>query len=196
MYQKNNKSKRVAYRHQTFSVGLVAWREAAKVEAATSWLSSISTRSFCFVIRLMAFSVEKWTPVPFFWPMSTPIISSFSLDRAWYQHTCSGSSICGSLATFQYAVQNNKKKQCSGSMTFWCGSGSGSADPCLWLMDPDADSAIFVIDLQNANKKLNKKSFSAYYFLKAHLHNFSTIKVQKKSQTEGIKVFLPIYAWW
>ncbi len=21
--------------------------------------------------------------------------------------------------------------QCSGSMTFWCGSGSGSADPCL-----------------------------------------------------------------
>ncbi len=22
-------------------------------------------------------------------------------------------------------------KQCSGSMTFWCGSGSGSADPCL-----------------------------------------------------------------
>ncbi len=27
--------------------------------------------------------------------------------------------------------------QCSGSMTFWC--GSGSADPCLWLMDPDQD---------------------------------------------------------
>jgi hypothetical protein len=23
--------------------------------------------------------------------------------------------------------------QCSGSMTFWCGSGPGSADPCLWL---------------------------------------------------------------
>ncbi len=27
--------------------------------------------------------------------------------------------------------------QCSGSMTFWCGSGSGSAFPYLWLMDPD-----------------------------------------------------------
>ncbi len=26
--------------------------------------------------------------------------------------------------------------QCSGSMTFWCRSGSGSADPCPWLMDP------------------------------------------------------------
>ncbi len=22
---------------------------------------------------------------------------------------------------------------------FWCGSGSGCADPCLWLMDPDPD---------------------------------------------------------
>ncbi len=26
-------------------------------------------------------------------------------------------------------------QQCSGSMTFWC--GSGSEDPCLWLVDPD-----------------------------------------------------------
>jgi hypothetical protein len=43
-------------------------------------------------------------------------------------------------------------------MTFWGGSGfgSGSADSCLWLMDPDADQdpAIFLIDLQDANKKL------------------------------------------
>jgi hypothetical protein len=28
-------------------------------------------------------------------------------------------------------------KQCSGSMTFW--GGSGSADLCLWLIDPDSD---------------------------------------------------------
>ncbi len=42
--------------------------------------------------------------------------------------------------------------QCCGSMTFWVGSGSGSADPCLWLMDPDP--SIFVIDLQDASKKL------------------------------------------
>jgi hypothetical protein len=61
-------------------------------------------------------------------------------------------------------------KQCSGSMTFWRGSGSG--DPCLSLMDPDydPDPAIFVTDLQDANKKL---IFSAYYFLKVHLHHFS-----------------------
>ncbi len=34
--------------------------------------------------------------------------------------------------------------------------GSGSANPCLWLMDP----AIFVIDLQDANKKLIEKKVS------------------------------------
>ncbi len=38
--------------------------------------------------------------------------------------------------------------------------GSESADSCLWLMDPDSypdpylDPGIFVIDLQDANKKL------------------------------------------
>jgi hypothetical protein len=30
--------------------------------------------------------------------------------------------------------------------------GSGSADPCLGLMDPDP--AMFIIDLQDGNKKL------------------------------------------
>jgi hypothetical protein len=70
-------------------------------------------------------------------------------------------------------------------MTFWCGSGSGSADPCLGLTDPDPDAdpnpAIFVIDLKDANKKqLKKKRFSAEYFLKVHLHHFSKIKSQKE----------------
>jgi hypothetical protein len=61
-------------------------------------------------------------------------------------------------------------------MTYWCGSGSGSADPCLGLMDPDADPdpALFVIDFQDVNKK------QMYYFLKVHLHHFSNIKSQKK----------------
>jgi hypothetical protein len=48
--------------------------------------------------------------------------------------------------------------QCSGSMTVWCGSEFGSADPCLRLMnsDPgaDPDPATPVIDLPQANKKL------------------------------------------
>jgi hypothetical protein len=48
-------------------------------------------------------------------------------------------------------------------------------------MDPDPDPAIFVIDLQDANKKvIKKKSFSADYFLKVHLHHFSKIKSKKK----------------
>jgi hypothetical protein len=49
--------------------------------------------------------------------------------------------------------------------------------------DPDADPdpAIFIIDLQDANKKLIlQNSFSAYFFLKVHLHNFSKIKSQKE----------------
>ncbi len=60
--------------------------------------------------------------------------------------------------------------------------------PWLWLMAPDPDQdpdpAIFVIDLQDANKKIimKKKSFSAHYFLKVHLHHFQWYKVKKKSQ--------------
>jgi hypothetical protein len=48
-------------------------------------------------------------------------------------------------------------------------------------MDPDADPAIFVIDLQDANKKTNllKKSI-LLIFLKVHLHHFSEIKSQKE----------------
>ncbi len=79
-------------------------------------------------------------------------------------------------------------RQCRGSMTFWCGSGSGSTDPCLWLMDPDP--AIFVIDLQDACKKLIFNTiFSAYYLLKVHLHHFSKIKSQKESQNSTSRGF-------
>jgi hypothetical protein len=47
-------------------------------------------------------------------------------------------------------------------MTFWCGS-----------MDLDPEPNIFVTGLQDANKNKFKKNFSAYYFLKVHLHHFS-----------------------
>jgi hypothetical protein len=63
-------------------------------------------------------------------------------------------------------------------------------------MDPDP--AIFVIDLQDANKKLILKSSSAFYFLKVHLRHFSKIKSQKEvtkcHKTVGIKVVLSIFA--
>ncbi len=59
--------------------------------------------------------------------------------------------------------RRHPQNQCCGSMTFWCGFGSGSADPCLWLMDPDADPDPAI-------------SFSAYYLLKVHLQHCSELK--------------------
>jgi hypothetical protein len=62
--------------------------------------------------------------------------------------------------------------------------------------DSDPDPAIFVIDLQDANKKLIlKKSLSAYYFLKVqHLHHFSRIKrpkeVTKQQESRFFLLFL------
>jgi hypothetical protein len=70
-----------------------------------------------------------------------------------------------------------------GSMPLTNGSGSGfgfgSGSGC------GSGSCFFVIDLQDANKKLNlKRSFSAYYFLKVHLHHFSKIKRPKEVTQE------------
>ncbi len=59
--------------------------------------------------------------------------------------------------------------------------------------DPDSDPPIFVIDLQETNKKVKtnfKKKFFVYYFLKVHLHLFS----KRINTTVGIKVFLAIFA--
>ncbi len=70
---------------------------------------------------------------------------------------------------------------------FWY--GSGSADPCLWVIDPDP--AIFIKDLQDANKKLIfSQIFPAYFFLKVHLHHFSKIKTKRSHKTVGIKVLV------
>ncbi len=62
-------------------------------------------------------------------------------------------------------------------------------------MDPDSDPdpAIFVIDIQDANKQLTFIfKFSAYYFLNVHLHHFLKKKVKKSHKIVGIKVFLTI----
>jgi hypothetical protein len=79
-------------------------------------------------------------------------------------------------------------RQCGGSMTFW--GGSESADPCLWLMDPDPDSdpGSWSCYFRHWSSRCQPKTnifntiFSAYYFLKLHLHHFSKIKRQKESQ--------------
>ncbi len=67
-------------------------------------------------------------------------------------------------------------------------------------MDPDPDSdpdpAIFVIDLQDATKKLIKKKF---FFLLLFEGTFTSFFKDKKSErshkTVGIKVFHTIFAW-
>jgi hypothetical protein len=85
----------------------------------------------------------------------------------------------------------NSFYQCCGSMTFWGGSGSGSADPCLWLMNPDFDpdpgpgSGSWYFRRwppRCQQKNFFNTIFSAYYFLKLHLHHFWKIKCQKVSQ--------------
>jgi hypothetical protein len=45
---------------------------------------------------------------------------------------------------------------------------------------PDPDPDIFVLYLQDANKKQIFTKFFAYYFLKVHLHHFSKIKSPKE----------------
>jgi hypothetical protein len=59
-------------------------------------------------------------------------------------------SSLGRYIIIYHSVHISAVMQTHDMLTCWY--GSGSADPCLWLMDPDP--AIFVIDLQDANKKL------------------------------------------
>jgi hypothetical protein len=59
--------------------------------------------------------------------------------------------------------------------------GPGSTDPCLMHPDPAPGPVIFVIDLQDANKKqFFFFKFSVFYFLNVHLHHFSRIKRHTK----------------
>jgi hypothetical protein len=88
------------------------------------------------------------------------------------------------------------RRQCSGSMKFWCGSGtsSGSADQCLELIDPDADpdTSIFITDLQDANKKTNvkKRIFPVYYFLRYLYKIFKDKKMSQNSRNQGFSCYI------
>jgi hypothetical protein len=70
------------------------------------------------------------------------------------------------------------------SMTFWYGSGSGSADPYLWLTDPDP--ALFVSDLQDANLKY---FFGLLLIEGTFISFFKDKKVTKKSQNSRYQGF-------
>jgi hypothetical protein len=78
--------------------------------------------------------------------------------------------ILWSLAPRQYNILESDNVLCS------------VADPWHFGVDPDPDPVIFLIDLQDVNKKLIclLERFFAYYFLKVPLHHFSKIKSQKE----------------
>ncbi len=89
------------------------------------------------------------------------------------------------------------RKQCCGSMTFWCGFGSG--DPCLWRMDPDPDAdpdpSIFIIDLQDANQKIIflTKFFCILLFEGTFTSFFKGFTVVKKKSQNSRNQGFPYY---
>jgi hypothetical protein len=82
----------------------------------------------------------------------------------------------------------------------WIRIRSGSADPGLWLMQPDSDPdpAIFVIDLQDANiKKFFVKNFFCLLVFEGAFTSFLKDKKSKEvaKQYEPM-FFLTIFACW
>ncbi len=76
--------------------------------------------------------------------------------------------------------------QCSGSVTYWY--GSGSSDPYLWLTDPPPDPILYASELQDVNKKmcllLFEGSFTSF---------FGDKKVTKNSQnrrSQGLSYYV------
>ncbi len=55
---------------------------------------------------------------------------------------------------------SEKKPLCWGFVTFWCVSGSGSGDPCHWLMDPDPNQD----QTPTLTLRMQKKYFSPHFF--------------------------------
>ncbi len=85
------------------------------------------------------------------------------------------------IARVSSGVEPCPANQCCGSMTFW--GGSGTADPCLWLMDPDSDPdpgsvSFYFRHWPSRCQQFFNTIFSAYDFLKLHLHPFSKVKIQ------------------
>jgi hypothetical protein len=62
-------------------------------------------------------------------------------------------------------------------------------------MDQDPDPAIFVIELQDANKKIIIIINFFCLFPCYLLHHFKDKKSKRSHKSGGIKVFLTIFAW-
>ncbi len=105
-----------------------------------------------------------------------------------------GSAACQSASHSSSVPVREIENQCCGSITFWC--GSGSADPCLWLMDPpDPDTFIFIIDLKDVKKNNFFLKFSCILLSEGTFTSFfKDTKSKRSHKTVEIKVFLTILA--
>ncbi len=79
--------------------------------------------------------------------------------------------------------------QCCGSMTFWYWSGLRIHVSDLWIQILLYSSLTF----KTPTKNEFKKSFSAYYFMKLHLHHFSKIESQKEVRKQEESRFFLLY---
>jgi hypothetical protein len=74
-------------------------------------------------------------------------------------------------------IANQSFFQCSGSMTFWC--GSGSADPCLWQMDPDPDPGYGYCYFRHWSSRCQQKTFLTQFFLLVTFWRYTYIIFQR-----------------
>jgi hypothetical protein len=65
----------------------------------------------------------------------------------------------------------------------------------MYPVDADRDLAIFVVDLQDANKKLIKKFFCLLLFEGTFTSFFKYKKSKRSHRAVGNEVFLTIFAW-
>ncbi len=108
-----------------------------------------------FITRRLA---KNWIYFPFYKVSRLPLCSYAEVSNFLGVIFCWASLLWVTLTLlFSFTQQSQApltvqpSDQCSGSVTF--GYGSGSVDLYLWLTDPDPDSALFVINDPQDNKK-------------------------------------------
>ncbi len=74
-----------------------------------------------------SYPLAKWKT------LSPPALPQPTMDRNIYLPPSPTSTLLSLVLLVPSPIIS--ARQCCGSMTFWC--GSGSADPCLWIMDSD-----------------------------------------------------------
>jgi hypothetical protein len=90
---------------------------------------------------------------------------------------CGNSSLSTSYEDKTERASTARQKnsiQCWGSVTFWCGSGSGFPDPYLWLMDPDPalEPTTFFNDLKDLIYE--KKNFIFFLVIYPQVHHLQS----------------------